>query len=220
MIGDRVRKAREYGKFSLDNFSEKLGISKRTLQNYEKNSSEPNASTILNIANICHIDEWWLLTGKGEMLEKDKKSNIKKAETVIVNLYEDVRASAGYGAFNTNIIPKPMEFDKNFLRHFFNLSSFSDIDIIRVTGDSMLPHIQDGEYVLVQREIQARNGDTVIACFDGELYIKRFKKISPLEKWFKLESDNKDYPNIDIDTEDKLEACSIVAIVKSKIKIY
>ncbi len=197
---EKLNELKEKWGFSTDiELAEKLEISKYGIDNWVKRNKIP---------------EKWML----KIAQMDDKNSSN--DLVTINLYEDVRASAGYGAFNTNIIPKPMEFDKNFLRHFFNLSSFSDIDIIRVTGDSMLPHIQDGEYVLVQREIQARNGDTVIACFDGELYIKRFKKISPLEKWFKLESDNKDYPNIDIDTEDKLEACSIVAIVKSKIKIY
>lgn len=83
----------------------------------------------------------------------------------------------------------------------------------------MLPYIKDGEYIFVQRETIPKNGDTVIANIDGELYVKRYYKI-PFEKWIKLESDNKEYPDINIDTQEKLNSLLIVGVVKSKIKIY
>ena len=83
MIGDRIRKAREYGTYSLDLFSEKLAISKRTLQNYEKNINEPTVNTVINMANLCHIDEWWLLTGKGEMLHTESKESMNLTEKEI-----------------------------------------------------------------------------------------------------------------------------------------
>ncbi len=71
----------------------------------------------------------------------------------------------------------------------------------------------------MQKGASPKNGDTVIANIDAEVYVKRYYKI-PFEKWIRLESDNKDFPNIEIDTEDKLSSLSIVGIVKSKIKLY
>jgi len=42
----------------------------------------------------------------------------------------------------------------------------------------------------------------------------------PFEKWIKLESDNPDYPCINLDTEEKLNSFKIIGILKSKIKLY
>lgn len=138
---------------------------------------------------------------------------------VTINLYEDIQASAGYGANNDDIVPVKLQFDKNFLKQFFNITKFENLDIIRVVGDSMLPAIKDGEYIIVERCINARNGDTVIANIDGELYVKRLYKI-PLEQWVRLESENDSYPPIELNTPEKLQAFRIVGVVKSKIKLY
>lgn len=141
------------------------------------------------------------------------------SDLVTINLYEDVQASAGYGAYNSDVAPTKLQFDKNFLIQFFNITRFDNLDIIRVTGDSMLPLISDGEYIIVERCDTAKSGDTVIANIEGELYVKRLKKI-PYEKWLVLESENKDYPSIKIDNIERLESFRIVGVVKSKIKLY
>lgn len=148
-----------------------------------------------------------------------KHENIEN-NLVSINLYEEIQASAGYGANNNDdIVPVKLQFDKNFLRQFFNITKFENLDIIRVVGDSMLPAIKDGEYIIVERCINARNGDTVIANIDGELYVKRLYKI-PLEQWVRLESENDSYPPIELNTPEKLQAFRIVGVVKSKIKLY
>lgn len=159
-----------------------------------------------------------------EFINREVKNNDDNIENeisdlVAINLYEDIQASAGYGANNNDIVPIKLQFDKNFLRQFFNITRFDNLDIIRVIGDSMLPAIKDGEYIIVERGFTARNGDTVIANIDGELYVKRLYKI-PLEQWVRLESENDSYPPIELNTPEKLQAFRIVGVVKSKIKLY
>ena len=149
----------------------------------------------------------------------DDNTKLQTSNLVTINLYEDIQASAGYGANNDDIVPAKLQFDKNFLRQFFNITRFENLDIIRVVGDSMLPAIKDGEYIIVERGFTARNGDTVIANIDGELYVKRLYKI-PLEQWVRLESENDIYPPIELNTPEKLQAFRIVGVVKSKIKLY
>lgn len=167
----------------------------------------------------------WRKSGVIPEKYKNKCSNFMntnehlETNLVNINLYEDIQASAGYGANNDDIIPTKLQFDKNFLKQFFNITKFDNLDIIRVVGDSMLPAIKDGEYIIVERCLSARNGDTVIANIDGELYVKRLYKI-PLEQWVRLESENDSYPPIELNTPEKLQAFRIVGIVKSKIKLY
>ncbi|MEF3192449.1 MAG: hypothetical protein K6347_07925 [Campylobacterales bacterium] len=51
------------------------------------------------------------------------------------------------------------------------------------------------------------------------MYVKRLNKI-PFQKWFRLESENPEYPHIDIDSNEKLEARHIIGVVRCKIKLY
>ncbi len=161
------------------------------------------------------VPEKWTL--KIRHLERQDNSNT--TEMITINLYEDIQASAGYGNLNSDIVPTKMQFDKNFLVQFFNITRFDNLDIIRVIGDSMLPLINDGEYIIVERTHSAKSGDTVIANIQGDLYVKRLKRV-PYEDKIILESYNKEYPPINIDTPEKLDDLKIIGIVKSKIKLY
>jgi len=51
-----------------------------------------------------------------------------------------------------------------------------DIFVLEVRGDSMIDDgIRDGDYVLVERRADARDGETVVAALDdGEVTLKRF----------------------------------------------
>lgn len=186
---------------SLEDVALKLGYSKTTASTWRTRG-------ITQVA----INKYKLIKSKN-FIKEDEKSQIT------VNLYKDVFASAGYGTTNSELFPTKMTFDREFLKEIFNITNFNNLDIIRVIGDSMLPHIKDGEFIFIQKDTQVKNGDTVIANIDGELYVKRYYKI-PFEKWIKLESDNPDYPCINLDTEDKLNSFKIIGIVKSKIKLY
>jgi len=103
MLGNRIKRARNYKGFNQEVLSEKLGISKRTLINYEQNEQEPTATTILNIAKFCNINEAWLLTGKGEMFLKDENSN----SAININNSKNVVASTG------NIVINPRDYAAN-----------------------------------------------------------------------------------------------------------
>jgi repressor LexA len=48
---------------------------------------------------------------------------------------------------------------------------------LKVRGNSMIEdHIQDGDYVIIETQPTARNGETVVAMIDGEVTLKRFYK--------------------------------------------
>jgi repressor LexA len=49
--------------------------------------------------------------------------------------------------------------------------------VLKVTGDSMInSHIQDGDYVVIQQQATAANGERVVAMVDNEVTLKRFYK--------------------------------------------
>jgi repressor LexA len=54
----------------------------------------------------------------------------------------------------------------------------SGVYVLRVRGDSMIDdHLMDGDYVVIERREQAKNGEQVVALLDsGEATLKRFYK--------------------------------------------
>ncbi len=204
-----------------------------TLEDYEKIKSVIMAN--IGVSNDNQLANFLEYTSNSAIVEWNKKLTIPDKilrkyyditnksdvndDLISINVYKDIFASAGYGTTNSELVPTKMNFDKEFLREIFNITDFKNLDIIRVIGDSMLPYIKDGEFIFVQKGATPKNGDTVIANIDDELYVKRYYKI-PFEKWIRLESDNKEFPNIEIDTDEKINSLSIVGIVKSKIKLY
>lgn len=60
--------------------------------------------------------------------------------------------------------------------NFADFTGDPDTFALKVRGDSMIDdHICDGDYVLIEKATQARNGDIVVALVDGsETTLKRF----------------------------------------------
>jgi len=169
----------------------------------------------------------WLLTGEGEMLLEDKE-NLPVAttsfdeddEAIPLNFYPDIVAAAGYGAINDNNYEKLIiKFDRIFLEDILNVRMFDKLDVIKVVGDSMEPFIHDGQSIIIERNSHALNGETVIANVNGNIYVKRYHA-DPFGKWVNLISENEIYGSIELDTPEKLNAFSIVGIVRAKIKAF
>ncbi|MDD5159533.1 MAG: S24 family peptidase [Sulfuricurvum sp.] len=138
---------------------------------------------------------------------------------VALNYYPDIVAAAGYGGINEYEFRKQtMKFDRRFLEQFLNIRRFDCLDIITVFGNSMEPFISNGETVIVERIDDARNGETVIANINGDIYIKRIKK-DPLNRWVKFLSDNNEYDEIELKGKD-LEHVTIIGIVRAKIRPF
>jgi len=63
--------------------------------------------------------------------------------------------------------------------------------LLRVNGDSMIPRINPGDFIIVDADAQPENGQTVVIRIDGEPAIKRF---SHYGETIVLESTNPKYP--------------------------
>lgn len=59
---------------------------------------------------------------------------------------------------------------------FLGTNKTDRVFALRVTGESMIDAgIFDGDYIFVRKQIEARNGDIVVAMIDGEATVKRFE---------------------------------------------
>lgn len=159
----------------------------------------------------------WRQDGKISKNALRKFENLKSDDkTINLRFFNNVTASAGYGANNDDesfsVIPASPEFIKNVLE-----LPAKKYDIIKIIGDSMEPFVQDGDYVTIDREAEIKNGDIVIANICGDTYIKKFLR-NPIKKEIKLTSLNDFYQDIVL-SGDEIENLIVVGKVKSKFSI-
>lgn len=86
-LANRIKEAREHANLSQTKLAELIGISYRSVQNYESGLTDPPSQTIVKIADICKVSDIWLLTGsdkEGKFLdhkivkEPESKYNYKE----------------------------------------------------------------------------------------------------------------------------------------------
>src|SRR5699024_2083708 len=68
--------------------------------------------------------------------------------------------------------------------------------IVRVSGESMHDAgIYDGDELIVDRSLEPRDGNVVIAVVDGEMTVKRLRITT---SGVRLQADNADYPDVEV----------------------
>jgi len=79
--------------------------------------------------------------------------------------------------------------------------------IVRAEGDSMTGEIHSGDRLIVNRSLEARHKDVVIACLDGEMIVKR---LLVRDGRYYLQPENSSYPLIEITEERELIIWGVV----------
>ena len=150
---------------------------------------------------------------------KELNSANNERDLIEFNYYPEVYASAGYGVENGHHIETQKVFlDHAFVNNVLSINNAKNLDIIKVIGDSMEPFVKNGEQVVIQKGIEAKNNDVIISNINGSIYVKRIL-MDPFKNWIKLISDNEQYPEIEISGEE-IYSLNIIGIVKAKIKIF
>jgi len=90
--------------------------------------------------------------------------------------------------------------------------------VLRLEGDSMEPRYYGGDYIVVAPNLEAQNGDLVVAkTKDGEVYFKLYHRTGPHGELIKLTSYNQAYPTLEF-PRSALRFCHPVHSVVRKLK--
>lgn len=129
----------------------------------------------------------------------------EKIERPIVN--EDI--AAGFPSPAEDFIEVRISLDKELIQNE-NATFYA-----RVRGNSMIDaNIEDGDLLVIDRSIEARNGKIAVCMIDGEFTIKRLKVEK--EHVF-LMPENKDFKPIKVTEENEFIVWGIVTYVIKKV---
>ena len=80
--------------------------------------------------------------------------------------------------------------------------------VLKVKGDSMIgDHIDDGDYIVVRKSMEAQPGQIVVALINDEATLKRYQ---PMNDRIELHPRNPAYPIIKISSEDRFQINGIL----------
>ena len=207
-LRERIKAARNNLGITQDELAKYSGISIQNIKKLEtKENTNPTNNTLQKLAIALKVDSDYFVSQLSPNIVSQLSPNQEKPvpqsknfpqtlndDIVSIPFYEDIRASAGSGAYNEAETAEQLNFPKSFLRQYFGIISFNNLSIIVGKGDSMSPTLPESCYLLVQNG-SVNDGEICIARLDDELYVKRLQKRPRL----KLISDNKAYDPIELD---------------------
>lgn len=183
-LGDIIKQYRTTERLSMDEFSQKAGISKQYISILERNHNPsskkpplPTMETILAVANAMgkDFDEIFNLLDRNQRIKlggkEEKKIFPEGAEQIDLSQYHRIpilgRISAGLPIYAEEHIEGYTLTDLNHGAEYFAL---------RVVGDSMnATRINEGDLVIVRRQEEVESGEiAVVMVGESNATVKRF----------------------------------------------
>lgn len=155
-IGDRIKQRRLELKMTLKEVAEKLGVTDATVQRYESGSITLNQTKIGKIAEVLKIDPNWLM-GWYDPNDLKAFNVVKFSSQHPVPVYGTITAG-----FNKSAIEEIIGTE------YTDRYNYENCFWLRVEGKSMEPEIHEGDYVLIDTELNVNNGDIVAARIDDD----------------------------------------------------
>jgi repressor LexA len=207
-----IKEIKEHYNFKKDSeLAKHLGISSQVLTNWK---SRNTYDAELIYTKCLEINPEWLLTGKGDMLKKDK--DLVVAAPVMKGGFPLLPIEAFAGLGDSNITG--VDFDTIEERYVIPLFDGLKIDfMIAVRGSSMYPKYSSGDVVacrLVNELLFIQwNKVYVIDSKSQGVIMKRLKK-SQNPDFILCKSDNKEYDEFEIPRSDIRNMALVVGVIR------
>ena len=156
-VVDRIKYVMHVLNLKQINLAAKLEVDPATVSRIVKRVIAPSDSLINKIVINLGVNKQWLKTGDGDVFTNsgDMMTYIRPAGAPVYNI--DVTAGA---------IPLSRMFTEERVVGYVNLPGINpDLPIVRVSGDSMVPRIQNGAYLAIRQ----MNLEAPIAW--GQIYV-------------------------------------------------
>jgi len=172
-IGSRIRHARETAGYSQLTLAEKLKVTSRTLQRWEKGEQIPDADKVVSIANLTRANQQWILSGDGMMFGKTQEPpvsqelmTLEKVGLVRVPLLSSVPGGQPALIFHPDFVDRYVVID--------DVRDPGAIGLL-VRGLSMAPKLEEGDIIIVSPKKEPRNGDICVVRVGEEDTVKKIR---------------------------------------------
>ena len=174
-----------------EEIARRFGVSKQAVNSLLTGRKPFGKQNAIKWANEFGLNAAWLLTGEGEMVKQSTKEVAEFSEYG-TPVY-DVDATCGD-------ISRPVLFaDEHIIGHV-NLPNLSpNSAIIRANGDSMEPHIKDGDWIAVRQVFNFNEifyGQVYLVITDENRLLKYLRRDEDEQHYVILRSENERYDDI------------------------
>lgn len=201
MKGNRIKLLREEKKIRQDELAKVLSISPSAVGMYERDEREPNDEITLKLAEYFGVSTDYLL-GKSD----NRNSDVPISKIPILGTVK-----AGYDWLaEENIV--------DYITLKENIPNVGEYYALRITGDSMLPLLAEGDLVIVHDQADVESGQTAVVLINGEE--ATVKKVVKTNEGIELHAMNPYYPVRKFTFEDmqKIPVKIIGRVREAKIK--
>lgn len=204
-IGKKIRIVREERGFSQEKLAKELGITTRTLQNYEYGKSDVGIILLTQIARILKVDENYF-SATPATAHSSKQENFYYIPKL------NITASAGGGneleGLECYESGELMAIDKAF----FKTPPSKNIKAIKVDGYSMIPMLMPDSWVIFEETNEFKGDGLYVLNYNNQLMVKLLQ-LNPFEKLLEIISVNKEYKSYQV----RIEENQLALIIKGKV---
>lgn len=172
---NRIKKLREEFGYTQQDLANKLNGSKSVIGLYENEMRKPSLEILVKLSEIfnCSID--YILC----------KTDIKNAVINVARIPILGTVKAGYDWLaEENVV--------DYITLKENLPNINEYYALKITGDSMLPLLSEGDIVIVHDQDDVESGQTAVVLINGEE--ATVKKLIKTNEGIELHAMNPYYP--------------------------
>ena len=108
-FGDRVAGAREQAGMTQAELAKRLGVKKKTLEDWENDYAEPRANRLSMMAGLMNVTLTWLLTGDGEGPGNPEDDTLSRAASDLLTEVREISVQMRLASERLNRIEKELQ---------------------------------------------------------------------------------------------------------------
>ena len=205
--GARIKLIRQTLGLSQKDFATRLGLSQSTLSQIENDHYRPSYESLIYLATELGVDCNWLLLDAGPDYGQPRAPRPTLRGMGFPAVPQ--KAHAGYSGAGR---------DEHWLSQLerYEIPGYrpdADIVIFQTLGDSMVPTLDDQDFVIAERvgrPLESYTGQALVVVVPDEIYVKRLANYDIVLERLTLASDNPKYKTVDIAREEALEVWHVV----------
>ena len=200
-FGNILKKLRQDNNMTQDELAKKIDTSRSNIANYENGKNMPSVDILEKLSKLFDCTTDYLL-GKSD----NRNSDVPISKIPVLGTVK-----AGYDWLaEENIV--------DYITLKENIPNVNEYYALRITGDSMLPLLAEGDLVIVHDQDDVESGQTAVILINGEE--ATVKKVVKTKEGIELHAMNPYYPVRKFTFEDmqKIPVKIIGRVREAKIK--